>query len=74
MTREKFWESTLEREMYQLKDVEEGADKRGLFHCPDCRKSTIYFNICNSPFKYLSFSPALTEIHQEFLDLKDVNC
>jgi hypothetical protein len=73
VTGEEFWDSTLEVEMYHLKDVGEGADKRGVFHCPDYKKTTIYFNVCNCPFKYLLFSPALTEIHQDVLDLKSLN-
>jgi len=60
--------------MYQLKNVEEGANKRILFHFPVYKKVTIYSNICNWRFKYLSFSPAFTEIHQEVLDLKRLNC
>jgi len=60
--------------MYQLKDVGQGANKRGLFHFPAYKKSTLYSNVCNCPFKYLSFSSAFTEIHQEFLELKDLNC
>jgi hypothetical protein len=60
--------------MYQLKDVGEGTDRSGFFHGPDYKKPTIYSNICNCPFKYLSFSPAFTEIHQKVLDLKGLNC
>jgi hypothetical protein len=59
--------------MYLFRDVEEGADKRILFPFPYC-KVTIYSNICNWPFKYVPFSPAFTEIHQEVLDLKRLNC
>jgi hypothetical protein len=60
--------------MYQFKDVGEGADKIVLFHFPDYKKSTIYSNIRKWSFKYFSFCPAFTEIHQEFLDLKCLNC
>jgi hypothetical protein len=47
-------------EMYQLKNVEEEANKRILFHFPVYKKFTIYSNNCNWSFKYLSFSPAFT--------------
>jgi hypothetical protein len=67
-------ENTMEREMYQLKDMGEVAVKRILFHCPDYKKTTKYFNVCNWPFKYSSFSPAFAEIHQEVLGLKGLNC